>query len=267
MDLLRRSPCPLLPAAGMIDGRSPWPPDRGVLAVLCLSCVVYGWPVRVRAVGGCCVGLALKLEQSPASFTIPLHSPFLTTFSHFAVRVAGVQTVLTINPAFFAIANGLETLYICHTTGARHRLDIRSPIRLCVQAVAGIVVAAVAYTASCDVGGRGLCLIGQPASDWSNTSNSCTAAFTTTSCSGRTARLPTHILNAFCSYYCYTNFLAASFVSHCHGHAARLRRQNADRRRRVGAQFLVHLIAANVPAECWLRIRYHPRRAFAPFKS
>jgi hypothetical protein len=88
---------------------------------------------------------------------------------------------LCINQPFFAIANALEPPHIWHISQPQRHPDIQQPVRARVQAVAGIVVvgAVVAYTASCDVGSRGLCLplIGQPASDWSITSNCFTAAF------------------------------------------------------------------------------------------
>jgi hypothetical protein len=86
------------PAAGMIDAMPSavtGPPDGsrgacGFVLVMCAWCVVYGWPVRVRALEA--VALAWLLEPNPQRLLRFLsHSPFLPTFSHFAVCVATVQ--------------------------------------------------------------------------------------------------------------------------------------------------------------------------------
>jgi hypothetical protein len=74
------------------------PANRGVLAVLCLSCVlglllvVYGMArPRARFGRGCCVGLA-QVEANPQRLLPFLsHSPFLPTFSHFVVCLATAQ--------------------------------------------------------------------------------------------------------------------------------------------------------------------------------
>jgi hypothetical protein len=165
---------PCLPAAaGMIDPFA----ERGVLSVLPVT-LVNGWPVRMRAVGGgCCVGLASKLKQFPSVFYDPFPFSFLSYFLPLCSVSCWCAISRCIKPAFFAIANGPERLHICHISHAQHYPDIHQRIRRSVQAVAGFVVAVVAYTACCDVGSSGLCLIGQPASDWSNTSNSFTTAF------------------------------------------------------------------------------------------
>jgi hypothetical protein len=91
----------------------------GFVLVMCAWGVVYGWPVRVRALEA--VALAWLLEPNPQRLLRFLsHSPFLPTFFHFAVCLATAQIAFASTSPFSPSPTPLNRLI----SGILVRLDI-----------------------------------------------------------------------------------------------------------------------------------------------